>query len=143
MLPLLLKDGHLVTYISTMVLYCILYYNFYPTLTSTKEMVSDKPQWSKIISNLLVGFHISSVIRVIFLPKQSQDSRSVLKDTSRSLGLCRKGKSPIIAKFHRTDLVLCTCSHSRERKTLFYSRINMVFYYIYVLDFPVLCSFPI
>ena len=30
-----------------------------------------------------------------------------------------------IANFHRTDLVIC--SHSREVKTLFYSRINMTF----------------
>ena len=32
------------------------------------------------------------------------------------LGLFRKGKTCILAKFHRTDLVIC--SHSRERKTL-------------------------
>ena len=32
----------------------------------------------------------------------------------------------IIAKFHKTDLVIC--SHSREGKTLSYSRINMVFH---------------
>ena len=41
-----------------------------------------------------------------FLPKQSQRSRSVLQDGSRSLGLFRKGKISIIAKFHRTDLVI-------------------------------------
>ena len=41
-----------------------------------------------------------------FLPKQSQRSRSVLKDGSRSLGLFRKGKIGIILKFHRTDLVI-------------------------------------
>ena len=33
----------------------------------------------------------------------------------------------MIAKFHRTDLVIC--SHSREKKTLFYSLINTVFTY--------------
>ena len=38
--------------------------------------------------------------------KQSQRSRSVLQDGSRSLGLFRKGKIGIIAKFHRTDLVI-------------------------------------
>ena len=49
---------------------------------------------------------ISLVIRRIsFLPKQSQRSRSVLKDGSRSLGLFRKGKIGI-AKFHRTDLII-------------------------------------
>ena len=40
------------------------------------------------------------------------------------LGLFRKGKTHITAKFYRTDLVIC--SHSRERKTLSYSQINMV-----------------
>ena len=60
-----------------------------------------------------------------FLPKQSQKSRSVLQDKSRSLGLYRKGKTYIIAKFHGTDLVIC--SHSTERKTLCYSQINIVF----------------
>ena len=52
-------------------------------------------------------YRISSVIRRrIFLPKQSQRSRSVLEDGSRSLGLFRKGKIGIIAKFHRTNLVI-------------------------------------
>ena len=52
-------------------------------------------------------YRISLVIRWIFiLPKQSQRSRSVLKDGSRSLGLFGKGKIGIIAKFHRTDLII-------------------------------------
>ena len=52
-------------------------------------------------------YRISSVIRwTIFLPKQSQRSRSILKDGSRSLGLFRKGKIGVIAKFHMTDLVI-------------------------------------
>ena len=51
-----------------------------------------------------------------FLSKQSQKSRSILKDGSRSLGLCGKGKTHIIAKLHWTDLVIC--SHFREGKTL-------------------------
>ena len=38
-----------------------------------------------------------------FLPKQSQRSRSILKDGSRSLRLFRKGKTCIIAKLHRAD----------------------------------------
>ena len=38
--------------------------------------------------------------------KQSQRSRSVSQDGSRSLGLFRKGKIGIIAKFHRTNLVI-------------------------------------
>ena len=54
-----------------------------------------------------MAYRISLVIRqIIFLLKQSQRSRSVLKDGSRSLGLFRKGKIGIIAKFHRTDLVI-------------------------------------
>ena len=49
----------------------------------------------------------SLVIRQsFFLPKQSQRPRSVLQDRSRSLRLFRKGKIGIIAKFHRTDLVI-------------------------------------
>ena len=52
-------------------------------------------------------YRVSSVMRqIIFFLKQSQRSRSVLKDGSRSLGLFRKGKIGIIAKFHRTDLVI-------------------------------------
>ena len=48
----------------------------------------------------LPKYRISSVIRrSFFLPKQSQRSRSVLKDGSRSLGSFRKGKIGIIAKF--------------------------------------------
>ena len=40
------------------------------------------------------------------------------------MGLFRKGKTYIIAKFHRTDLVIC--SHSREGKTPSYSQMNTV-----------------
>ena len=70
-------------------------------------------------------YRISSVIRQsFFLPKQAQRSKSILRDGSRSLGLFRKGKIGIIAKFHRTDLVIW--SHSRGTKTLSYSRINTV-----------------
>ena len=41
-----------------------------------------------------------------FLSKQPQNSRSILEDGSRSLGLLRKGKTCIIAKFNRTDFVI-------------------------------------
>ena len=45
-------------------------------------------------------YRISSVIRQsFFLPKQSQRSRSILQDGSRSLGLFRKGKIGIIESF--------------------------------------------
>ena len=40
--------------------------------------------------------------QTIFLHKQSQKYRSVLQDGSRSLGLFRKGKTSIIAKFQET-----------------------------------------
>ena len=43
---------------------------------------------------------------------------------SGSLGLFRKGKTSIIAIFHRSDLVIC--SRSREGKTPSYSQINRV-----------------
>ena len=56
--------------------------------------------------------------------KQSQTFISILQDGSRSLNLFRKGKTHIIAKFHWTDLVIC--SHSKDRKTLSYSRRNTV-----------------
>ena len=77
-------------------------------------------------SKEVIYYRISSVIRQsFFLPKQSQKSRSILQDRSRSLGLFRKGKTRIIAKFHRADLVIC--SHSRERETPSYNRINKVY----------------
>ena len=60
-----------------------------------------------ISTEAAITYHISSVIRqIFFLPKQSQRSRSVLQDRSRSLGLFRKGKIGKIAKFHRTDLII-------------------------------------
>ena len=40
-----------------------------------------------------------------------------------SFGLFRKGK-PLIAKFYRTDFIIC--SHSIERKTPSYSQIHTV-----------------
>ena len=39
------------------------------------------------------------------------------------MGLFRKGKTGIIAKLHRTELVIC--SHSIEWKIPSYSHINM------------------
>ena len=47
------------------------------------------------------------------------------------MGLFRKGKTCIIAKFLWTDLVIC--SHSREGETMSYNRINTVSkFYFYV-----------
>ena len=44
------------------------------------------------------------------------------------MGLFRKGKTPIIAKFHSSDYSsdLVICSHSREGKILSCSLINMI-----------------
>ena len=53
-----------------------------------------------------------------FFPFQN-NPKSQDQDGSRSLRLFRKGKTGIKAKFHRTDLVIC--SHSRERKMPSYS----------------------
>ena len=69
------------------------------------------------------GYCISLVIRQYFLSFQNnaKNLESFLQDGSRSLGLFRKGKTRIIAKFHRNDLVIC--SHSRERKIPSFSQI--------------------
>ena len=40
------------------------------------------------------------------------------------MGLFRKSKTRIVAKFHKTHLVIC--SHARVRKTLSYKRIHTV-----------------
>ena len=49
--------------------------------------------WVCKIIHIHLEYHISSVIRqILFLPKKSQRSRSVLHDGSRSMGLFRKGK---------------------------------------------------
>ena len=59
------------------------------------------------------------------------------------MGLFRKGKTKIIAKFYRTDLVIY--SHSREGKTLSYSHINTVSgyyfcFYIYFVELYIFLS---
>ena len=48
------------------------------------------------------------------------------------MGLFRKGKTCNIAKFHRTDLVIC--SQSREGKTLSYSQISMIIILVNILS---------
>ena len=52
--------------------------------------------------------------------------KTILKIYIHLLRQARRVK--LIAKFHRTDLVIC--SHSGERKILSYSRINMVLVYV-------------
>ena len=59
-----------------------------------------------------------------------QNNRKNL-DPYYKMDLIRKSKTCVIAKFHRTDLVICSHSrewrsHSREGQTLSYSRINTV-----------------
>ena len=46
--------------------------------------------------------------------KKQPRQNNVLPKQSRFLGLFRKGRTRFIAKFHMTELVIC--SHSRERK---------------------------
>ena len=70
-------------------------------------------------ANPYIPYYFSYKMECFFTPKQSQKSRSVLKD-----GLFRNDKTCIIAKFRRTDLVIC--SHSGEGKNSSFSRINMV-----------------
>ena len=60
-----------------------------------------------------------------FIPKQLQ------KSISRSLGLFRKAKNRIIAKFQRTDLAIG--NSSRQGKTLSYSQKNKV------VRIPIVC----
>ena len=52
------------------------------------------------------------ITEFFFLPKTIPKIQIRLIGRSRSFGLFRKGKTHIIAKFHRTDLVIF--SHSRE-----------------------------
>ena len=75
-------------------------------------------------TNIILPYFFGYKMEFFFLPKQSQRSRSVLQEGSRSLRLFRKGKISIIAKFHRTDLFIL--SHSRGTKPPSYSRINTV-----------------
>ena len=57
---------------------------------------------------MVLDYRISLVIRQSFFSFQNnpKDLDHVLQDGSRSLGLLRKGKIGIIAKFYRTDLVI-------------------------------------
>ena len=79
----------------------------------------------KILHQIKLFTHFFSYKTDFFPSNQSQKSRSILQDGSRSFGLSYKRgidlweclgrvKTCIIAKFHRTDLVIC--SHSGEEK---------------------------
>ena len=55
--------------------------------------------------------------KLFFFQNNLKISRSILKDRSRSMGLFKKDKTLIIAKFHWTDLVIregnTPCSQSQ------------------------------
>ena len=67
-----------------------------------------------IFAKLLVPYFFGYKMEFFPFQNNPKNSRFVLKDGSRSSGLFGKGKTCIIAKFQRTDLVIC--SHSREGK---------------------------
>ena len=81
----------------------------FPFETNGKLMVSGVPILKHFrVSRMLreetkENYRISVVIRQVFflLPKQSKKSRPILKDGARSLGLLRKGKTRVRAKFQR------------------------------------------
>ena len=64
--------------------------------------------------------HITSISLVIrqgsSLPKQSQRSKSVLSDRSRSLGLFQKRRIQLIAKLQKTVFTYSRLSLSRNRR---------------------------
>ena len=71
--------------------------------------------WSTLKEKLcffpLRVYHISLVIRQSFSFQNNAKNLDLSYDRSRSLGLFRKGKVPITAKFHTTDLTIW--GHSR------------------------------
>ena len=71
---------------------------------------------------------VPSVIRhsFCFLPNQKKNLDLSYKIDLDLWDCLRNVKTHIIAKYHRTDLVICYCTHSREGKTPSYSQINVV-----------------
>ena len=68
-------------------------------------------------------YHISLVIRQSFSFQNNPKNVDLSYEMDLDLwDLVRKGKTCIIANFHKTDVVIC--SHSREGKTLSYRGIN-------------------
>ena len=74
------------------------------------DIVIDNTMTMFVISAM---YRISLAIRVFFF--FSQKSGSILQEGSRFMGLLRKVKTPITAKFHGTSSIIS--SHSREGKT--------------------------
>ena len=72
---------------------------------------------SAVLSDYFTFIYCISLFirRSFFLPKHCKKSRFILKDRPRSLELFRKGETCIMAKLHRTDLVIC--SHSSQMNT--------------------------
>ena len=78
-----------------------------PPFLKCRKKQKIKVTYTNFQNMLHPAYHVSLALRwSFFLPKQSQKSRSILEDGSRSLGLLRRGKTRIITKFHRTDLVI-------------------------------------
>lgn len=55
MLPLLIKDGQLVSFIALMIMYPVLYYSFYPIEREITVKSRDTIQWNKILPALGVS----------------------------------------------------------------------------------------
>ena len=64
---------------------------------------------------ILLPYFFGYKTELFFHPKQCQKSSTILQDGFRFLGLFRKGRTCIIAKLHRTNIVIR--SHSREGKS--------------------------
>ena len=92
-----------------------------PLLVARKKIKIDYFYWFSVSYRLVIEIGNPEIV---YFSTTKQDG-------SRSLGLFKRGKTRISAKLHRTDLIICT--HSREGKTPFYSRINTVLYPDYFL----------
>ena len=79
--------------------------------------------WDAFTSFMQMAYHISLVIRQGFFPSKN-NPKNLDPSYKMDLDLRDCLRTCIITKFHRTDQVICR--HSREEKTLSYSRINMV-----------------
>ena len=91
------------------------------SLDNMWELITAENKWVSICEiPCFFGYIIQILPPPLPLPKQSQKSRSVLSDGSRSWWLFSKGKTCVIVKFHKTDLVIC--SHSKEWKSCLIDR---------------------
>ena len=93
--------------------------DFFPSNT-TKKL------WICLVRHRFLGLNgnNTNLMPHFFCYKTEFSSFQNNPNGSRSLRLFRNGEIHIIAKYHRTDLVIL--SHSREGKTKSYGQINMV-----------------